>query len=989
MGCINIFKSAEVKDKKELVDQILDHWSKQPRLQKISEVAGGSSHYFKRLYLEITGKDFTYDTKYPSMHKLKKLKNKIDWMEKKLGKSPGLFGEWFKLPGNLMSYNPITKQYSQSLGIAGDRYRGNLERHLSNLDTVVQNISSELHVSGLAETRNISRNEAIAELRKRENVFLKMRIDDPAKAERYWENNLSSEALLKDKGLKVLQSFHELIRNPALIYKNFDKDGTSVLDRGKGAKYGTNLLNAAHLWHSEMSPALFKLLKSGLKSYIDTIKEINLRTKGVADIKDKLQDLYDSLQPEKNYVPTQILDMFPTLSRLTEDIANKNFDANPEKISEYVDSMYRTVKENLSMSGHALPKGSDPVVYMSKDVIGVLDKYVKNVVRFNFTARASKVLTEALGKLSDMSLEGEDMTNHLDFMTRYIADTHSSALGIDLKNSKLHLFSRALTSWQFLSKLGFNIRSAGRNATQYFQNWVYFGRKAMKSANSWEKGEKMHDVLQEEMKKHGVFFVEIEEMTGKNQFLMNTQIVEQNGFKRVEEVKSSWIEDNLSAFENSKLLKLGGAMMQKVENKINRASTFKIAFAEHYKALSLNDGLIKKAVTTNTSHFKKGKTIEQKVENEIIRRSSRFAANSVKTLHYDYSIYAKPKFLRTPVGAVLGQFSTYSINFFEYQRKILSEAGGDIFLRGKLNSPEAFRAYRLATFYSMIYGVLTPLLNSDLTNLIQNDTADQLEGFYWYLASEPEDLIRYKGVLADATMVKLAAINEIKGDKELNMQFEVADPKLKRDLMARKIRELEGKYDKEIKKFDNRKKSAFHGMGPLSRIWGPSGHDLFKIINIGLWALNTNMSDDEKETMSTIYNDYGTRKAKAAPTQTDEFNIYFELGRLINPQFARTAFYSVPNVIQGNTGVGTAIVQELGLYKPRYMPWSTSDPGEVKQSLLSGIRTVAPSFIDPYFTERESKKVDRGKKKYTVGTQKYTKDEIAELQDSLNLIINR
>ena len=991
MSCINIFKSAEVKSRKEKVDEILDHWAKQPRLQKISESAGGSSHYFKRLFLEITGKDFTYDTNYPSMSKLNKLKRKIDWMENKLGKAPSLFGEWFKLPGNIMKYNPVTKEYSESLSIAGDRYRGNLERHLSNLDTIVKDLSSELSIAGIAQKNNISKNQAMKELRKRQNVFQKLQIDDPAKAEAYWSKNLSRDALLADKGLNVLQSFHELIRDPNLIYKNYDKNGPSILDRGKGAKYGTNLVNAAHLWHSEMSPALFKLLKSGLKNYIDTINDINTRTQGkdsaIANMKNKLQDIYDSLVPEKNYVPTQILDIFPTLSRFSQDLAQNKFKSGQTtEISQYIDSMYNTVKDNLSMSGHALPKGSTPITYMSKDVVGVLDKYVKNVVRFNFTSRASNVLTKALGKLQ--TLEGKGFDEHVQFMTRYIGDTHTAALGLNVKDSKLHLFSRALTSWQFLSKLGFNIRSAAKNATQSFQNFIYFGRKAMSEANTWSKGEKMHDILQEEMKRHGVFFVEIEEMSGRNQFLMNTKIVEKNGIKRVEEVESSWVQDNLSSFENSKLLKAGGWLMQQVENKINRASTFKIAFAMHYKALSRDNSLIKKAIETNPGAFKKnkGKTLEEKIEQEIIARSSRFAANAVKHLHYDYSIYAKPKALRTSIGSVLGQFSTYSINFFEYQRKILSEAGGDVVLRRQFNTPEAWRAYRLATFYSTIYGILTPLTNLDLTNLIQNDTADFLEGYYWYFAGEPDDLTKYKNILSDATMVKLEALNKINAEPLKEMKYRVASADQKASMMAREIKAIEQDYEKKLKAFTTRKESAFYGMGPAGRLFGPTGSDIKNLIRFGQWAVHANLSDEDNANLHTIYQEAGTRFASAAPKSgIEEYNPYFELGRLLNPQFSRTFGSTIPKIFQGQTSAWTALGQELSLYKPRYMAFTTKDPGEVKQSILAGIRTIAPSFVDPYFTSKEDKEIDKGKKKHVIGTQKYTDKELAMLQDTLNL----
>lgn len=69
-----------------------------------------------------------------------------------------------------------------------------------------------------------------------------------------------------------------------------------------------------------------------------------------------------------------------------------------------------------------------------------------------------------------------------------------------VRDSKYSLMARSLTAYQFMSKLGFNIRSAARNATQSFQNWIYFGTKAWREANDWAKGNENQKILQREMK---------------------------------------------------------------------------------------------------------------------------------------------------------------------------------------------------------------------------------------------------------------------------------------------------------------------------------------------------------------------------------------------------------------------------------------------------------------------------------------------------------
>lgn len=85
-------------------------------------------------------------------------------------------------------------------------------------------------------------------------------------------------------------------------------------------------------------------------------------------------------------------------------------------------------------------------------------------------------------------------------------------------------------------------------------------------------------------------------MAGKNMFLNKTRVVEEGGKTYVEEIQPGGYEKLLRKFENSKITKLAGTPMQVVENKVNRAVTFKIAFVSHFKAMTKNDALIRRAV---------------------------------------------------------------------------------------------------------------------------------------------------------------------------------------------------------------------------------------------------------------------------------------------------------------------------------------------------------------------------------------------------------
>ena len=57
---------------------------------------------------------------------------------------------------------------------------------------------------------------------------------------------------------------------------------------------------------------------------------------------------------------------------------------------------------------------------------------------------------------------------------------------------------------------------------------------------------------------------------------------------------------------------------------------------------------------------------------------------------------------------------------------------------GDWSSQEAFRLYRLGTLYSVINGMLSPLTNTDIGNLIQHDTYGRIKNIVDAMSSDPE-----------------------------------------------------------------------------------------------------------------------------------------------------------------------------------------------------------------------------------------------------------
>ena len=397
--------------------------------------------------------------------------------------------------------------------------------------------------------------------------------------------------------------------------------------------------------------------------------------------------------------------------------------------------MIKDISSNLKQSGNTFAASKKSVTRHSKNVIDIIDTYTKNVIKFNYMARMTRRTAEGLQAIGNMY--GNDYDNHLNFMQNYLKDTHATATGLNNGNSSLRSFSRAATAWGYLSKLGLNVRGAARNATQSIQNYIWFGRKGISDSLAYIKAENLEDQLNEAMKQEGVFFVNIGELSGDNKLFSDVVMKNGKAVFQTDSFMNRFNEKMESAAQ--KLSDIPVIGMQRVEN-WNRQLTFKIAFAQEYKRLMSNDALVKDTlkkagkITDDT----KGAEVASIIKKRVAKRAQRFASNMTNELHYDYSRYAKAKAVRGPITSVLGQFSTYGLNFINYQAKIAKGAKNSV-MEGRWNSPETRRAIRLGMTYLIINSIIDPLTNTTTSNLIQNDTYERIKQLHAWLSGDEEE----------------------------------------------------------------------------------------------------------------------------------------------------------------------------------------------------------------------------------------------------------
>tara|TARA_R110002020_G_scaffold824_6_gene4053 strand:- start:1330 stop:4191 length:2862 start_codon:yes stop_codon:yes gene_type:complete len=722
---------------KRLNELIEDYYNHPPTMK----IVGKDGAAFKKLYRATTGQDFDFG-EMPSTKDLGRLDRRLKTFQSRLLKgAPGKIAQLFYLPDEFLKGNPDAAKTFDAFVINHNHYRGSKDTYGQDVVKMADNmrkIAKRMDVIQDVKLPLVNNfNKAQKEIQLRYDDYKKIKyneeIGEPSPfrdskkevyvgSEDYWNKNLKD--LGKNTQFKVFEYADRVLRNPELIKQTEYAAFKPVLET----------------W-VEIRPKLFKDMKQALGKYVNTLKNSSNADQYVPIIKN-LEKLNENLLPTKNYFPTQLLNIFPTMKTIQDSMYNnKNIKSESFKqIDEYVNAMVDNVINQVGVTNHAKEKSTSNDKRYNKNIIGVLDAYVNDVTKFNYMVNTTDSLLKGIKNLRGQS-EGEISGSTKVYMD-YLFDTHATMMGYNMKSPQLSSFARGITSWQFISKLGFNLRTAARNSTQSLQNLVYFGFSGWNGANKYLKESKLSDVVKKEMERHGVYFDEVRELADMKGIFPDTETSKINGQEILVWKTDSTKERFLNGLD--KVAQVSSKPMRYIENNLNRKVTFKIAFAQAHEQINSNRGDIKRLIEdarkTDKGAFTDtefGKTINEKIDRHVANKSSRFAANMVKLLHYEYSAYGKPQIMQKPIGAIAGQFMTYSFNFFNYQKNIVQTGGRDL-LAGDWKSPDAHRLGRLGMMYFFINGVLSTAFNTEFGNLVQNDTVDRARQFVDVFSSDDE-----------------------------------------------------------------------------------------------------------------------------------------------------------------------------------------------------------------------------------------------------------
>jgi hypothetical protein len=683
--------------------------------------------FFRQFYETTLNIGFEHgDT--PTLAQMRHLDKRVNKLEKGFQKKIGKVAEMFYLPEEVLKNNYQALKTYKYFQNQHNYYQGKKDEYQHTLNTIVHMIGEKSRVMGLdrkGNFRNVKKSHK--ELQKMYNEYQKVITEEGwGAAEDYWNRNLKD--LAKDAQFEVFTLVDDVLRDPTLLTSN-------------PGKYGT-FKDIVTEWQ-RISPKLFYDLKRGLEYYVSALKEANLVTNGkYKGMQDSIQKIHDTLKQRQHYFPTEALNIIPTMRIVQESIYDRatSRTTDYDKLSEYVSNIADLTVDQLKLSKHSKEKKSGDALRRNKDVISMMDNYIRNVTMFNFSGSTTDSLLKGVRRIEE--LQGKEQEEQARFYSKYLFDTHASMLGLNINSSFGRSMARAVTSWEFMSKLGLNVRGAIRNATQSLQNIVYFGASGTLEALQYMHGEIGTKALSE-AKKHGVYFASARELANTLNLFPEVAKSTINGKEVLTYKYDTTAQKFTDGLEN--FARKAGAPMRVVENKVNRNLTFLIAYALRHRQISNNKGIMLEGIE---KAVKQGKYKREKNESEsdaalrilddnISRVSSNFAANMVRELHYEYSPFGKPKIMRGGLASVLTQFMTYGVNFWNYQYKIASQ-GKDAVLAGDWRSEQAWRMYRLGTLYAFINGVLSPLTNTDIGNLIQHDTYERVKNFTDFMSEDPD-----------------------------------------------------------------------------------------------------------------------------------------------------------------------------------------------------------------------------------------------------------
>jgi len=488
----------------------------------------------------------------------------------------------------------------------------------------------------------------------------------------------------------------------------------------------------------------YKDLQKGMDAYVETIK-LGMHGKYDTTEIDNIATLIkEKIMPDKktgfypHYRRIMGVDFLDNLMPHMQNVANnvqESLRDNGSGLNKAIESLKTYLQGHTKERATIKLEDASLTEEYSRNFFVNIKRYADEISRFNLVAHTDMYTKQSLINAKQMFRNGESLGKYGIQTVEQMLDLNAAMKGnTGFKNETLDSTLQTLLGLEFVSKLGLNNRGALRNSTQGLLNLVEFGPVIVfKSRDFYKRHRTLESEVDSMLEKAGLLFSEyapelLESGRIRQTFSQKVKVGENSELELLQPSKMTKISRFVGAVGSKT-----GIFMRKAEN-FNRKATFRIAFYKMYEALH-NSTQYTEALRALGGKFAEDAAIER----EVISRARNYAIRKTSLLHFDYAEAAKVGALRTPLGKILGQFQHYGFKFFDYNRKLASEAKDDVWA-GQLLGDNAQKAYRMGLVYFMAPAIASAVTGINWGNLVEHNTADKLNQLWTLFTGSEEEV---------------------------------------------------------------------------------------------------------------------------------------------------------------------------------------------------------------------------------------------------------
>ena len=555
--------------------------------------------------------------------------------------------------------------------------------------------------------------------------------------------------LLQSDGGKVLSEFIEYMETDYISDKK--KIKYKVDENGNRTRFSTNIEQAG-----ELSRALLNdmggVLINGLQynkqvmrlAFLNTMNpspEIRLTRTGkrVRKFEEKMDELIADIQKgikDGNYFPHIMMEGMQNIEKVMSRIEaernvvglKNNMDTYMGEIGDIMsrmrDGMYQTPQQAKNRS----KKQYDTWM---QNPLAAMRKYSLDALAFNKHNKIKTIYMRGMKRLPKDMDTSKALKDYVDDM--FTLQAHGYQNRPDWINKSV----RALTGYEFLSKIGFGVATAARNMGSGFYYLQGLGNRAfLKYTKEWNKNREVVEIIKKVEEEAGFRFEDVAQeyalegllpTRGSNISDMDIKLDNKNQPYFAYKDSKGWraFDSSLSYATNK------GAVFQKVTENVLRKHMFRSSFLTKWMEL-------KEAGMSNRQ--------------EMTSLSKRFALDMVNKYAFEYAASQKAPVTGGTtkglgaVGQVAAQFFHFPFSFLQLQSNILRNSKDAIIAR-QWDNPEARIPLKFAGLYLFTH-MLSGLANLDFHRLIENDTVDRIKNLKAVIDGEED--VKGRGYLGPA-----------------------------------------------------------------------------------------------------------------------------------------------------------------------------------------------------------------------------------------------